>query len=219
MAHDRHRIQRQPLHVRYRPKTFDAVVGNRPQVQALAQLVEARAVQAFLLSGPSGVGKTTLARIAAHTLGARHDGLLEIDAASYSGIESIRDIQSLTRYRPWDSPVRCVVMDECHQLSAKAWDALLRSIEEPPLYVFWIFCTTAFAIIPETVQTRCAHIVLDPLSDHDVKRLLADVTARERVHLSRSEINEIVAAARGSARQALVLLATVAAGLSRVGER
>jgi len=202
-----------PLHVRYRPRTFDTVIGHRAQVQTLAQLVQARAVQSFLISGPSGVGKTTLARIAAQELGCRNDGLLEIDAATYSGIDSIRHIQSLMRYRPFGSPVRCIVMDEAHRLSGSAWDALLLSIEEPPDYVFWLFCTTDVWRVPETIQTRCVHVKLEPLSDHELKGLLKDVMAREQIRLAPGIVNQIVRVARGSPRQALVLLATVEAGL------
>src|SRR5262245_22989066 len=116
MADRRPRVQhkqapaasKSPLHVRHRPITFDTVVGNHDRVQTLAQLVQARAMQAYLLSGPSGVGKTTLARIVATELGCQNDGLHEIDAATYRGIDNIRQFQDLMRYRPWNSPVRCV---------------------------------------------------------------------------------------------------------------
>jgi DNA polymerase-3 subunit gamma/tau len=220
MTNDRPRLQYKvhpdgPLHVRHRPTTFDQVVGNRAQVEAFGRLVKTRTMQAYLLTGPSGVGKTTLARIAAAELGCGdgdNGGLLEIDAASHSGIDRLRHIQEITRYGFF--PPRCVIMDECHRLPPKAWDVLLKSIEEPPRHLFWMFATTAPLWVPDVIHTRCVHVALKRVADHDLRQLLKDVVARERMRLTGNDINAIVRVARGSPRQALALLATVEAGLS-----
>jgi DNA polymerase-3 subunit gamma/tau len=197
------------LHIRHRPKRFEDVIGNRAEVRAFSEAIKLAEAHAYLLSGPSGLGKTTLARIAAKVLGAKGDGLNEIDAATFTGIEDMRAIKDLTRYRPFEAPVRCIIMDECHSLSAKAWESLLKSVEEPPDHVFWFFCSTQPGKVPNTIRTRCMHTALSALPVEQVEEVLDKVIAAESIQLPDRVGTLIAKAANGSPRQALVYLAKV----------
>jgi DNA polymerase III gamma/tau subunit len=195
-------------HEAYRPNCWDEVLGNAPQVDALANVIAKRDEQTFLLSGPSGVGKTTLARIACNQLKCEGANRIDIDGATYTGINDMRDIHQLLRYQPFGkSKVRVIIVDECHRLSGQAWDALLKATEEPPKDVYWFFCTTQLGKVPVTIRTRSVHIALQPIATEDIRQLVLDVAKSEGIKLPADVIPMIVKHADGSARQALVNLA------------
>ena len=196
-----------PLHVKYRPKDWNEVVGQSAAVKALSRLIKDRASQAYILTGPSGCGKTTLARIAAMKWGCLPQSIIDIDAATNSGIDHVRSIQDMARYRSFgEGGERAIIIDEAHGLSRQSWDALLKSIEEPAAHVVWFFCTTNFAKVPATIKTRCTPIVLKSVSEKALGILYDNVCDAEGIDLRDDIADYIIKQAQGSPRQLLVNL-------------
>jgi DNA polymerase-3 subunit gamma/tau len=199
------------LHTKYRPDAFDMVRGHDAIKASLRGILDVGSSQAFLFSGPSGVGKTTFARIIAKEVGCSSDGIVEIDAATYSGIDAMREITSTLQYCYLGSgSARMIIIDEAHGLSKQAWQALLKSVEEPPLGVYWAFCTTLPRKVPQTIVTRCSIFGLKPLSDIDVFDLLKDVSDLEGFKISDDAISVVAQSAEGLPRRALTWLAQCA---------
>lgn len=195
---------------RYRPKTFEDVIGQDAAVKVLKSALENKRASAFILEGGSGVGKTTLARIAADVAKCGND-ILEIDAATNSGIDAMRAVQDAMRYRAiGGNPSRACVIDEAHALSKNAWDSLLKSIEEPRPGVLWFLCTTNGAKIPKTVRTRCAQILLKPVKEKDIERVVLKVVKAEKLAIGDGALDYVISSADGSPRQALSSLAICA---------
>jgi len=192
------------LDLKYRPTSFDDVVGHSVAIDRLKRLIANRGCQAFLFAGPSGVGKTTLARLVAKELGANKYTTTDVDGATDSRVEDMRRIKETLIYSPFFGTQRAVILDECHRLSDAAWDSLLKSIEEPPEHMAaWLFTTTAATGIPETIRSRCQLIRLWRVSDHDLGFLLDRICASEQIKLSDDERRGIIDSARGSPRVAL----------------
>lgn len=195
------------LHTKYRPKALVEVVGQLAVTGGLQKALTKGTSRAFLLVGPSGVGKTTMARIAASIKKAEPANIVEIDAATNSGVDDMRKITSLLQYRPWgESITRVIIIDECHTLSKNAWQSLLKSIEEPPEGVYWFLCTTEAGKVPATIKTRCTALNLKPVGDGDLERLLVDIADKEKFKASDDVISICVKEAYGSPRQAIVNL-------------
>ena len=169
------------LYRKYRPQTFAEVVGQEAVVRTLTNAVELGKVrQAYLFAGPRGTGKTSLARILAKAVNCAHgptptpDGtchacvaiangtsldVIEMDAASQRGIDDIRDIRDRVVLQPVEGQYKVYILDEAHQLTDAAWNALLKLIEEPPPHLMFVFCTTELQKVLPTVRSRCQTFV------------------------------------------------------------
>lgn len=194
------------LHTRFRPTDWDDVIGQDTIVSSLRNALAKKASQTFLLVGPSGTGKTTLARIAASKVGCDKSGLLEVDAATYTGIDDVRQITSTLHYRPMTGTTKVIIMDEIHMLSKNAFSALLKSIEDVPSWVYWFLCTTDAAKVPKNIKTRCTTYNFKPVSTSVLKELLQNIASKEKLKPIKGVIELCASEAEGSPRQAIVNL-------------
>lgn len=200
------------LHVKFRPLTFNDVYGQEEIIKSLQKVVKDNRAKAFIFTGPSGTGKTTLARILANAFAGKEAtsvNIEEFDAATNSGADAVRAVISHTVYRAIGaSPIKAIIIDEAHRLSAAAWTVLLKPIEEPPKHVYWFFCTTEAAKIPKTIQTRCLRYDLKPVSEENLFNLLGWVADTEKLDTPDEVLEAIAENSEGSPRQALVFLET-----------
>ncbi len=217
---------------KYRPRNFDDLIGQESMVRTLTNAFETgRIAHAFMLTGVRGVGKTTTARILARAFNYTVDGVdapsinlarpgthceaimdgshvdvIEMDAASRTGIGDIREIIENVRYAPASARFKVYIIDEVHMLSKAAFNGLLKTLEEPPAHVKFIFATTEIRQVPVTVLSRCQRFDLRRLTPEDTSALLDKVSAAEHIKLN-DEVTALIArTADGSARDALSLL-------------
>lgn len=218
---------------KYRPKDFsDLMVGQEPMVRTLTNAFETgRIAQAYMLTGVRGVGKTTTARILARALNyktpeidkptidlrvpgehcqaimeGRHVDVIEMDAASHTGIDDIREIIEQVRYRPVSARYKVYIIDEVHMLSTQAFNGLLKTLEEPPEHVKFIFATTEIRKVPITVLSRCQRFDLRRISAADLVGLFTAISSKEGFEADPQALAMIARAAEGSARDGLSLL-------------
>ena len=217
---------------KYRPRIFDDMIGQEAMVQTLRNAFETgRIAHAFMLTGVRGVGKTTTARILARALNYQtaqenapnvdmpepgfhcvdimagsHVDVIEMDAASATGIDDIREIIENVRYRPSAARYKVFIIDEVHMLSTQAFNGLLKTLEEPPAHVKFVFATTEIRKVPVTVLSRCQRFDLRRLTIEETLQLLNKVCAAEGTSFQDESLALIARAAEGSARDALSLL-------------
>ena len=216
------------LYRKYRPQGFDDVIGQEPVVRTLRNAVSAGNVrQAYLFAGPRGTGKTSLARILAKALNCAHgptpdpDGtchacvaiaagtsldVVEMDAASQRGIDDIREIRERVVLQPVEGRYKVYILDEAHQLTDAAFNALLKLIEEPPPHLVFVFCTTELQKMLATVRSRCQTFVLSRPRLPEIVRYLKLVAEGEQIEAPEAALALIARSARGSFRDAVSTL-------------
>ncbi len=218
---------------KYRPQNFDQLIGQDALVRTLKNAIETgRIAHAFMLTGVRGVGKTTTARIIAKALNYtgpdgtsgpttgptddcdicksitedRHPDVMEMDAASRTGVDDIREILDGVRYAPTSARYKIYIIDEVHMLSKNAFNALLKTLEEPPPHVKFIFATTEIRKVPVTVLSRCQRFDLRRVDVDTLKKHFSYVCDSEKVSIEDEALNLIARAADGSVRDGLSLL-------------
>ena len=213
---------------KWRPQNFDEVVGQEIVTRTLQNAIKSeRIAHAFLFSGVRGVGKTTTARILAKALnclkgptvspcgqcdscqeirGANSVDVLEIDAASNTGVDNIRDLRESVRYGTARDRFKVFIIDEVHMLSNPAFNALLKTLEEPPPHVKFILATTELEKIPATITSRCQHFTFKPIPFSLILGCLKDITRQEGIEITEYGLRSLVSLAGGSMRDAQSVL-------------
>jgi DNA polymerase-3 subunit gamma/tau len=198
-----------PLHIKHRPRGLKAFYGNWDTVTALGALLEKPqedVPHAFLFTGPSGCGKTTLARITANGLGCNSGDFKEIDSADFRGIDTIREIRRQSNYKPLNGACKVYLLDEVHQLSKDAQNALLKALEDTPEHVYYILATTEPQKLIRTLVNRCTNFTVGPLPLARLVRLLRQTAETEGKEIPSDIIDKIAMGCQGSPRAALVML-------------
>ena len=217
------------LALKYRPQTFEDLIGQNFVAETITNSIKDNKVpNAYLFTGIRGVGKTTTARIVAKSLNckngfenlckknfcdnceaiinSRHIDIFELDAASKSSVENTKELIEFSRYAPSSSKYKIFILDECHMLSKQAWASLLKTLEEPPAYLKFIFATTEIKKVPVTIVSRCQRFDLSRIKSSELFNFIKDVKNKENGRVSDDALKLIVKISEGSVRDALSLL-------------
>lgn len=191
-------MAKESLAVKYRPKTFDDMTEQSAIKDILTNQLETKTFQhGYLFTGPAGTGKTTSARIFANMINAGKGNPIEVDAASNSGVDNIRQIIEDAKRKPLDAEYKIFIVDECHSLSNGAWQALLKTLEEPPKFTIFIFCTTDPQKVPTTILSRVQRYNFQKISNKGIVKRLSNIIFYENRELiedaggSQDAINDI----------------------------
>lgn len=190
-----------------RPSDFDGVFGNKATVKALQKYCRAdpdKRNHAVLFKGPSGCGKTTLARIVAHEVGAEAMSIIELNAANTRGIDTIREIQANSALLPVVGTAKVYIIDESHQLTKAAQEAMLKVMEDYPLHAYYFMCTTAPENLIATIRNRCVEFGVGPLDRDTMEELIIEVCDVAEFKPSEDIVEAIVHLAEGSSRSAII---------------
>ena len=217
------------LALKYRPSTFDELIGQEVMIETIKNsILSNKTPNAYLFTGIRGVGKTTTARIVAKALNcingagkickenlcenceaisnSNHIDVLEMDAASKTGVDDVRDLIEFSRYGPTSAKYKIFIIDEVHMLSKQAFNALLKTLEEPPEYLKFIFATTEIKKIPITVVSRCQRFDLSRIKSSELFDFLKQISLKENGLISDDALKLIVKISEGSVRDSLSLL-------------
>mgnify|MGYP004469348979 FL=1 len=217
----------QALYRKYRPTNFDEVVGQTHIIQTLKNaIIQNRIAHAYLFCGPRGTGKTSIAKIFAKTLNCTnsqdapcgvcenckmaangsHPDIIEIDAASNNGVDEVRNLIDKVKYAPMQGKYKIYIIDEVHMMTSGAFNALLKTIEEPPAHVIFIFATTEPNKVLPTIISRCQRFDFNKVSMHDIKYRLSIVCKNEGIEIDENGLTLIAQLADGGMRDALSIL-------------
>lgn len=217
----------QALYRKYRPSNFDEVVGQTHIIQTLKNaIVQNRIAHAYLFCGPRGTGKTSIAKIFAKTLNCTnsqdapcgvcenckmaangsHPDIIEIDAASNNGVDEVRNLIDKVKYAPMQGKYKIYIIDEVHMMTSGAFNALLKTIEEPPAHVIFIFATTEPNKVLPTIISRCQRFDFNKVSVNDIKYRLSVVCKNEGIEIDQDGLTLIAQLADGGMRDALSIL-------------
>lgn len=195
------------LYRKYRPKNFSDVVGQDHIVKVLEQSVKNGKIgHAYLFAGSRGTGKTSVARIFAHAVGCSDTDMYEIDAASNTGVDDVREIRDAVHTLPYESPYKVYIFDEAHMLSKAAWNALLKTLEEPPKHCIFILATTELEKVPETVLSRCQTFSFKKPTEAVLRNSIEGIAKSEGFELEKSASELISFLADGSFRDSQSIL-------------
>ncbi len=216
------------LALKYRPQTFDDLIGQKVVAETITNSIKANKIpNAYLFTGIRGIGKTTTARIVAKALNcsngienkckikcdncdaitnSNHIDVLEMDAASKTGVDDVRDLIEFSRYGPTSAKYKIFIIDEVHMLSKQAFNALLKTLEEPPEYLKFIFATTEIKKIPITVVSRCQRFDLSRIKSSELLEYIKLIKDKENGKITEDALKLIVKISEGSVRDALSLL-------------
>ena len=198
------------LYRRYRPESFADVRGQDEVVGVLMRSVKDKNIShAYLFSGGRGTGKTTIARIFASEIGTKPSDLYELDAASNRGIDDIRELREGVSTMPFESEYKVYIIDEVHMLTKEAFNALLKTLEEPPKHVVFILATTDREKVPETIISRCQSFVFRQPSLSELKEFAIDVSKKEKIKLDPPSAEIVAMFGDGSYRDTLSVLEKV----------
>ncbi|MBA3947517.1 MAG: DNA polymerase III subunit gamma/tau [Herpetosiphonaceae bacterium] len=228
----------QALYRKWRSQTFGELVGQEPVVQTLRNAIRSgRIGHAYLFTGPRGVGKTTMARLLAKAVNClapleerpcdrcsecraiaegRALDVIEMDAASHTGVDDARELIEKVQFRPTSARFKVYIIDEVHMLSTAAFNALLKTLEEPPAHVLFILATTEFHKVPATITSRCQRFAFSRHSLSDITGHLNYVAHAEQIELEAGVAEQIARAATGAMRDALSILDQLMAGTDTV---
>ncbi|MCY3574898.1 MAG: DNA polymerase III subunit gamma/tau [Chloroflexi bacterium] len=219
----------QALYLKWRPLAFDDVVGQEHITRTLRNaLARDRIRHAYLFSGPRGTGKTTMARLLAKAVNCTHTNvaqrpcnacptcqainenrfldLLEIDAASHTGVDDVRDLRDKIAFSPGEGSHKVYIIDEVHRFSGNAFDALLKTLEEPPDHAIFVLATTEIDKVPATIKSRCLQFEFRRVSLHEVSARLAYIAANESLDIDQAALELIARQGTGSVRDSISLL-------------
>jgi DNA polymerase-3 subunit gamma/tau len=200
------------LYRAYRPQTFDEVRGQEQVTSVLEKSIKNnRIAHAYLFAGGRGTGKTSVARIFAKELGVSDKDLYEMDAASNNGVEDIRELREGVYTVPFDSKYKFYIIDEAHMLSKSAWNAFLKTLEEPPAHCIFVLATTERDKVPDTIQSRCEVYSFREPNREMLAQIVTDVAKKEGYSLERSAAELVALLSEGSFRDALSILQKVLA--------
>jgi DNA polymerase III subunit gamma/tau len=214
------------LYRKYRSKKFSEVVGQEHITKTLEHAIKSGKIShAYLFTGPRGVGKTSVARILAHVVNglpyeddSMHLDIIEIDAASNRRIDEIRELRDKVHITPTTGKYKVYIIDEVHMLTREAFNALLKTLEEPPAHAIFILATTEAYKLPETIVSRTQRFTFKPVAPDDVIKHLAQIAKEEKIKVTDGALKLLTEHGQGSFRDSISLLDQLSSSQTKITE-